>query len=69
MPKYYFDVFRPPADQDGHHFADDSVAREEAIRCARDLARNGKPNAHERVIVTRQDGTVVHEAFLKDNIS
>ena len=45
MPKYYFDVFRPSADEEGHHFADDSAARDEAILCARDLARNGEPNA------------------------
>ncbi len=75
MPKYYFDLFRPSKDskdsqeEEGHHFADDNAVREEAVGCARDLARNGKPNADERVIVTRQDGTVVHEAFLKERMS
>ena len=66
MPKYYFDLFLPSAEEEGHNFADDSAAREEGIGCASDLARNGKPNANERVIITRQDGTIVHEAFLKE---
>jgi hypothetical protein len=64
MPKYYFDLFRSPLDEDGHDFADDHAAREEAVRCAKELARNANPARHERVIVTKQDGTVIHEAFL-----
>jgi len=75
MPRYYFalfrpglfrpSLFRPPADEEGHDFANDRAARAEAIRCARDLARNREPHMQERVIVTRQNGTVVHEVFLK----
>ena len=78
MPKYYFalfrpalfrpTLFRPPAEEEGHDCADDSAARAEAIRCAYDLARNREPHVQERVIVTRQDGTVVHEVFLKGRI-
>ena len=68
MPNYYFALFRAPADGEAHHFADDSAAKAEAVLCARELARNREPHLQERVIVTRQDGTVVHQVFLKDCI-
>jgi hypothetical protein len=46
-------------------FPDDAAAQRECSLVAQDLARKKPCSRSERVIVTREDGTAIHEAYLK----
>ena len=65
MPRYYFTLASGMQDDEGTELADDDAARNEANLIAGDLARNARPTKDERVIVTREDGSLVHEANLR----
>ena len=65
MPRYYFTLASGMQDDEGTEFADDEAARREAILIACDLSRNARPTNDERVIVTREDGSLVYEANLQ----
>ena len=62
MPRYFFHLHGSGArDIEGREFADDAAAREEAIAVVRDLSRNRPTTTSERVVVTNENGEIVHE--------
>jgi hypothetical protein len=64
MPRYYFSLTSGGRDEEGADLPDDDAARREAGLVGRDFARNS-PTRTGQVIVTREDGTVVHEVDLQ----
>jgi len=69
MPQYFFhlDGFAPH-DTEGEELPDDEAARQEALGVARDLSRNRRVSANERLIVTNAKGDVIHEQLLDIDI-
>jgi hypothetical protein len=65
MSRYFFHL-RPSriVDTEGQVFATEEEARHEAEAVARELARNRAPSAQERIVVTDENGAVVHEELL-----
>jgi len=62
MARYYFTLYGSGAeDLDGQEFPTDEAAREEARAVARDLSQNRNPASNEKIVVTNENGEVVHE--------
>jgi hypothetical protein len=62
MARYYFTLYGSGADDlDGQDFPNDETAREEAKAVARELSQNRNPASNERIVVTDENGKVVHE--------
>jgi len=62
MPRYFFHLHGSGArDLEGQDFDDNSAAIQEARAVARDLSQNRNPASEERVVVTDDQGNVVHE--------
>ena len=62
MHRYFFHLHGSGArGVEGHEFADDNAAIQEARPVARDLSHNRNLSSQERVVLTNEKGAVIHE--------
>jgi hypothetical protein len=67
MPLYHLNLAPGPIlDDEGLEFPNDEAAHKEAALMARDLAHNRVITGNHRVVVSREDGSIVHEVYLQD---
>ena len=65
MPRYFFHMHGSGArDTLGQELPDDEAARREAVAVARDLSRNRNVGMDEVLIVTNDNGDVIHKVPL-----
>jgi hypothetical protein len=67
MPRYFFSVEdgRKISEDEGEDLANDEAARATGLEIARDLTKNNDNPSDLRVVIRRDDGTVVCEIPLK----
>jgi hypothetical protein len=66
MPRYFFHLEPYGArDEDGQELEDDAAARREVALVAQDLARNRVVTPGARIVVTNEEGAVVHQEHLR----
>lgn len=65
MPRYFFHLAGSGArDTGGLEYPNDEAARKEAAAVARGLSQKGNVVGDERIVVTDDDGKIIHEERL-----